>query len=424
MDKQAMPVDAGSGIKCPSCSHSIACFDTAHCAYFSCVNCGTYFTVLPHGEKKVLHRYETVEEEYRHVEPGRTAVLDGLSWAVQGYMIKSEGQSGGIFWREYMLYSATDGYATLVVYNGHWMIVRPVTGPEPVVNPRLHQSPATYEETEFGLYHIYRATTVFAGGAFDENIREQTPMCREYASRDRMLVFEQLNKGAAWYLGKYLYPAEIAKAFDLKLSGLPPRVGVGIIQPSPYGLRMKKINTIAMFFVALVGLTVLLQSLLKEEKVLLQADYSAVPDSAGASTYMPVITNSFRVNKQTGIGFRFSTELVNDWLDLSVSFINEGTGKAYDFGESIEYYSGNDGGESWSEGSRNGSTFLSSVPAGDYHLNIYPAANGSTVTFGVDVIAKSWIESNVILILLGILAWPIINFMLHRDFEKKRHADD
>ena len=50
--------------------------------------------------------------------------------------------------------------------------------------------------------------------------------------------------------------------------------------------------------------------------------------------------------------------------------VNDDTGETFPFAQTIEYYHGYDGGESWSEGGTSNNVFLSAVPKGKYYLNI------------------------------------------------------
>jgi hypothetical protein len=74
-----------------------------------------------------------------------------------------------------------------------------------------------------------------------------------------------------------------------------------------------------------------------------------------------------------------------------MALINEQTGQAFDFGRQISYYSGTDGGESWTEDNRSDSATLPSIPGGRYYLRLEPESETSAL-------AKTPIKYNVKLV--------------------------
>lgn len=60
----------------------------------------------------------------------------------------------------------------------------------------------------------------------------------------------------------------------------------------------------------------------------------------------------------------------NTWVYAEGDLINEATGLVQPFAVPVEYYSGVDGGESWSEGDKAPDVNLSSLPAGKYTMRL------------------------------------------------------
>ena len=63
-------------------------------------------------------------------------------------------------------------------------------------------------------------------------------------------------------------------------------------------------------------------------------------------------------------------EVDNSWLDVEGDLIQQDSDLVQPFSAPVEYYHGMDGGESWSEGSKETSVYLSALPAGAYTLRL------------------------------------------------------
>ncbi len=95
------------------------------------------------------------------------------------------------------------------------------------------------------------------------------------------------------------------------------------------------------------------------------------------------------------ISFKAPT-LANDWVYLAADLVDDKSGGVASAEASMEYYSGIDGGESWSEGNRTSRTVFGPQPAGTYVLRL-EAQHGSkgllpvTVTVRQGVFRGKWL---------------------------------
>jgi hypothetical protein len=62
----------------------------------------------------------------------------------------------------------------------------------------------------------------------------------------------------------------------------------------------------------------------------------------------------------------------NNWVDVGVSLIAEGSGEARSFSLVSDRYHGVDGGESWSEGQQSRTVWVSHVPSGKWVARVDP----------------------------------------------------
>jgi hypothetical protein len=102
--------------------------------------------------------------------------------------------------------------------------------------------------------------------------------------------------------------------------------------------------------------------------------------------------------------------------------VNEATGIVYDFDLEAEFYSGTEGGESWSEGKGWASKVISQVPEGKYYLILIPKKpdNISSMSLNVSVKRDVDVLSNFLIIVLIIAIFPIYFYVRRNSFEKNR----
>ena len=81
-------------------------------------------------------------------------------------------------------------------------------------------------------------------------------------------------------------------------------------------------------------------------------------------------SDPFQVRAHENLEIQVSTSASNFWLGVDGDLVDEQSGVVQEFSLPIEYYQGVSDGESWSEGSRVGTVYLSSLPAGSYVLRI------------------------------------------------------
>ncbi|WP_375417401.1 hypothetical protein [uncultured Hymenobacter sp.] len=137
-----------------------------------------------------------------------------------------------------------------------------------------------------------------------------------------------------------------------------------------------------------------------------------------------LISRSFQVEGPTALSLHLEApDLANSWVEVSASLINEQTGRAYEATRALEYYSGTESGERWSEGSKSASVDFNAVPSGRYHVNLYPTTDPLQPyknTLGLRVTADNGLWSNFWLALLA-LGLPVLLLSIRRYyFEQER----
>jgi hypothetical protein len=136
------------------------------------------------------------------------------------------------------------------------------------------------------------------------------------------------------------------------------------------------------------------------------------------------VTPSFNLPDGTdNLEIQISAPLDNDWFFSEFTLINEQDGTEYDFTKEVEYYSGYEDGYAWSEGSRNGAAFLSKIPEGRYHVNIYPEFSPKNDLFNLTILREVPMYGNFYIACCALLVYPIGYFIRKRWREKARWED-
>jgi hypothetical protein len=131
-------------------------------------------------------------------------------------------------------------------------------------------------------------------------------------------------------------------------------------------------------------------------------------------------SETFTVNDEiTNVQIILAANVQNSWLYVTGSLVNVETGEAFEFDKGIEFYSGVDGGESWSEGSRRDDVFISGVPGGKYQLNFEASGDASTA-YNIIVKRDVLIWGNILWALILLSFIPLCVVWIRRSFEMKR----
>ena len=89
---------------------------------------------------------------------------------------------------------------------------------------------------------------------------------------------------------------------------------------------------------------------------------------ANATTEQTIFSQPFDIKGNSNVRITAGAPVDNSWADLDVDLINDQSQEVESVNIPIEYYSGVDDGESWSEGDKSTDATLSALPAGKYTL--------------------------------------------------------
>ncbi len=406
------------GLNCPSCGNAIALRDPEHAVTVVCDACLSVLDATD-PETRVLQKVGKKTARHKPKIPlGTVGRLHGAEWQAIGFQVRTITVDGVDYsWDEYLLSNRTEGYRYLTEYDGHWNDVVTLKS-VPALSAGNRPTARLNGET---FRHFQHATprTTFVLGEFPWEVRfGDRVKADDYVSPPRMLSREVTDAETTWSLGEYTPGDAIWKAFGLP--GEPPLpVGVFANQPSPHGSGNRRTwKTFGILF-ALFVLAFFVRVGSGDEQVH-RSRHAFLP---GDTTTHAVVTQAFDVaGRPSDLEVTLDTDLSNGWAYFDVTLIDEASGRAWEVGRNVSYYFGTDGGESWSEGSKDDRFRLGGIPAGRYFLRLAPQGE-EAVSYSVTV--KRDVTNGLywLLALLALVAPAVLGSLRSAGFEGQRWAE-
>jgi hypothetical protein len=383
--------------------------------YIACKSCRKLYAIDSADKWNVLTSFKK-----KNITPylplGKKGKLKGVVYEVIGYIHWKE-VGPHYYWNEYTLFNPVYGYAFLNEYNGHWNFTVPANS-YPRVSDRSMEF--DFDSHYYHLFLKYRAAPVYAVGEFAWSITDTRTVVEEFIAPPHLFVRQKKTDSIGWFKGEYTEPEEIKEAFSIE-SPVPEKIGIGAAQPMPFAANTQTLKIVGIMAVMLLTVFHLLISFNAREEVVFQNTYH-LPASSEPT---PVVSPQFTIKKglfpTSNMEFYLFAPLSDDWLEAEVTLINDGTGEEYQIEIGAEFYDGYDGGY-WSEGSQSTTRFLSSVPAGKYHLNIFPLKGNANKAYDYTLKLTRDVPmwSNFFWMLLIIGVYPAVQWWRVDNFEKQR----
>ena len=399
---------------CPKCQVTTKISQEIDFISFGCPECQTVFTKNKDDKFEYLKKQQyTFHDSILPV--GAKASFKNLRYEIIGIIVK---KTGGIYyWREYTLKSvSSDDYLYLSESNGHWILLEEdnsLTG--------MNQQESVFTDSNDITYDKYGTTSaeiVGAYGFFDIKIPQQNTKVLEYINPPYIISRENINGVYTYYKGVHIASSAIKEAFGV--SDLPFKSGVGIVQPYFFNLYQTAIIFCATLLIILISHKVM--NLERSDKEVLNEVLSF-----SEFKNKEYLSPSFNLQGTSApLRIDLSTPISNSWAYAGVSVVNEDTNEEIFAEKDIEYYSGVEDGESWSEGSPSENFYICGLGPGRYHLSI--SLSKEELSYNTNAIsvkarwesASNWNFGFIVitmLVIFGIIA------LGKRLFEKSRWSD-
>jgi hypothetical protein len=425
----AGPVPKVRPLICPNCGGQIEIRGFGQAINSICGNCQTVLDATT-PSLAILQQFPKRARIEPKIPLGTRGKWHGAPHEVIGFQVREIAADGERYqWGEYLLFNPYSGYRYLTEFDGHWNDVRTVRA-LPQVTPAGAKATVSYSNAVYKIFQTSTARTVFVLGEFPWQVRVGDPVivC-DYIRPPFLMSSEATGNEINWSLSEYVSGQSIWQAFNLP--GQPPPVkGVFANQPSPYTGKIGSVWKTFAWLVGLLFLSMVVMAMINQNKSVFKQNYSFDGSRNGEASF---VTPVFELTGHpSNVEVKVSTNLSNDWAYFNFALINEETGNAYDFGREVSYYFGSDSDGSWSEGNKNDSVTIPSVPAGRYYLRVEPemdAKSGSLLfnskAMNYDLEIKRDVPSQVFFVIVFFLLFipPIVVTMRVYKFESRRWAE-
>jgi hypothetical protein len=367
--------------------------------------------------------------------------IDG-ELTVIGYVARSA-YLDGEWWpfHEYLLYAPGVGFRWLVCSDGHWSYVQPVATGAVMVNYG-----ARYEGVHFQRFQTAELRVDSVLGELYWRVQAgERVSAEDYIAPPAMLSREVSANEQNWSLSTYMTPDAVIAAFGRddkkKREALRLPVPTGVAPNQPYGGGIGKIAALVVAAFLALGIGKCASSPASQK----MRQHVTVPMNPGrpAPSFDPLaglpsstegtaaasaeaaaavaFSDKFRLEGGRNVAFELSSNVSNNWVYAALDLVNDDTGSVISIDKSIEFYSGFDGGESWSEGSTTADAVIGPVEPGNYVLRVEAQHGGpGDVDLGV-VIRQGVFRSGIFWTMFGFFMVPFAFVGLHAiSFRKRR----
>jgi hypothetical protein len=412
----------GGALQCPNCNGALELRAPDQSLRVACPYCNDLVNV-EHGQLSIIAKQG--QKPTLAIPLGSTGTFSEGDFTVIGWVRRSAHIDGTWYpFEEYLLHAPNVGFRWLVCSDDHWSYVQPVAN-----GAVTRDSDPRYDGVKFAPFQrsVLRVDSVLGELYWRVTVGEKVEAA-DYIAPPAMLSREVSEDEQHWSLSSYLTRAEVNRAFGKQLQLRSP-IGVAPNQPYPGGVG----TVIGLFTVALCAVGIgkcarSIESVKYEQRITVPPGPATAaaptPDPGGEPAEAPghiKFSPTFQLDEHANIEIAVEAFVENTWAYVAIDLVNEKTGMLISFDKSLEYYSGYEGGESWSEGSRSDSQVLGPVEPGAYVLRV-EAQQGSPSPIVVEVkVIQGVFRLRWFLVALGVLAIPFGLVCLHASsFRKKR----
>jgi hypothetical protein len=434
--RAALAPGAVRGFNCPSCGAAVALRGLAWTQTVACESCGAVIDARDPNLRVVQEAQARMGAVRPLIPLGTRGEWRGAPYEVIGLQQRTITVDGEHYsWREYLLFNPYRGFRYLTEYDGHWNDVVPLAA-IPAVAAGVGPATARYGGQTFRHFQTARAETTFVLGEFPWEIRVgDRAEARDYVAPPRVLSAESTADETTWSLGTYVDGRAVWKAFALPGAPPAPR-GIYANQPSPHagaGAWWRAFGVLAAAL--LVALLARVITARNERAFEGRYTFGATTPFAAATTARGdsaitgegFVTPPFELRGRTSnVVVETTTDVDQAWIFLDFALVNEATGEARRFAREVSYYSGVDGGERWSEGSKRDHTTIGRVPPGRYVLRVEPSGEtraGAPIHYTIGVRRDVPTLAYYLAALVILVAPPVFGSLQAASFETRRWAE-
>lgn len=344
---------------CPKCNHENSLEIDFPVEQYLCNKCKG---LIDFAENKFIK--EVSNSRYiTTLSVGQKGTIENVEYTVVAIVIRKTGRN--YKWSEYYLKDKNLNDAFLSESEGHWVFMKPLSQPF-----QTTKYGATFNDESYRKYETTQCSIAEAFGFFEDSLKFGVASYSEYVRGEKMISFEKQDENNHYYLeGRHFSKSELKGAFK-NLDYIPIKNGYGIVQP--FFIDTKQLINI-------LGITAILISLLQFFNYTTRTNYEVFRDSIRFDSVLnkELISKSFELKGASApLEVKLYSNVDNSWANVELSLVNEKTNETEYASKDIEQYHGYEGGESWSEGSREEEFNICGVAPGKYHFTISAQKQG------------------------------------------------
>lgn len=413
-----------TALNCSNCGGALDLIAPDQAERVYCPNCGAGHDV----EQGKLKFFALLKK--RRVEPriplGTTGTIDGDPFIVAGFMQRSVHFDQTYYWTEYLLYSREKGYRWLVHSDDHWSFVTPLRPGEVFDTATGAYVPKSvrYGGRNYRLFQDAPAKVTYVLGEFYWRVEVgERVMTADYVAPPYGISKEVTTGDArevTYSHARYMTPREVERAFHV--DDLPRPTTIGPMQPQAAS-GMGKAWAV---MVALLILTAIFVAFRQPNRLALRQAYDmAGPQTQEGPNGRVLFTQPFDLSGAYNVAVLSEAAVSNSWLYVTADLVNETTGALQTFELPIEFYSGVDGGERWSEGSRERKVYLPPPERGRYVLRLEAQWENGHVPPPLNIEVREGVFRwpYFLAALIGVTILPAIALFRYVKFESERWKD-
>lgn len=417
---------ASAAMGCPNCGGSLELIAPDKTERVTCPFCDSLLDVNQ-GNLKFLHALKPSPAAHDFIAPiGAEGAFpqfaEGAQMKIIGAVVRSVTIEGiKYFWHEYLLYNPQIGFRWLVHSDNHWNFVEPVNPAEVTITEFVGKQSAIYNGKTFKIFQDAPAQVEYVKGEFYWRVEVGDKVrAIDFVAPPLALSQEVDAKEINWSLGHYLTNEEVEKAFGV--SNLPKPWSVAPNQPFTGGFYIKAGFALLALFIFTAILMIPISGF---SSVAYTEDVKLQP-MASLNTAQTVFSKPFELKGSRNVRVSASAPSINNsWASLEFDLVDSQNRLVESVPVDVEFYSGVEGGESWSEGSRTQDATVSAIPGGQYTLRIQGTWQNWQQPLPVTIKVEQNVSRgvNFFLGLIVLLIVPVIALVRKLSFESKRWSE-
>lgn len=360
----ASPKEEAERLRCPTCGAPISIHVPSSTERVSCGSCDSLLD-YQNGSLAYIKKLDNVRKNMS-IPIGTTGTLDDVDVTVIGFMERATTVDFVTYrWREWLLFAEGKGFWWLLEDNGHFQLIKPIEPGEVKENP----GSVEFREKKFRRFSRVdsRVETVIGEFYWKVNFGE-TAQLADFVKPPEAVSSERSDSEIVWSHAMHIEPSEVWKGLGLDTKR-PSRRGVGVVQPNPWPWKLVALPLLVALVLCFIPSSGVGITLVNPQPVRVPPQSMPGPVETGEYAF---ISQPFTVEGPTIVEVDLSGNPSNQYVGANVALINTQSGTVHDSYLDFGYYSGVDGGYSWSEGTLSGATRFAQIPSGNYQLRVDP----------------------------------------------------